>query len=62
MKNIALSLDEHFKLLADEIHVEKGGTSLIKAGGQSFTLATPLRNCAQQGFSKTDFVKTEEQK
>jgi hypothetical protein len=59
VENIAVSLGEHLKLIADEIKVVKGGQSEIRVGEKTFLLETSRRSCSRQEISKEDFVLQE---
>jgi hypothetical protein len=59
MENIATSLGRHHKLVADSIHVVKGGQSQVTVGEKIFSVATPRRNCSSHPFKMEDFKQVQ---
>jgi hypothetical protein len=55
IRNIATSLDQHFKLVPDSIQLVKGGLSLITIGERQISVKTPRRGCSRHSFTLEDF-------
>ena len=59
VENIATSLDQHLRLVPDDIKLVKGGLSLITVGERQISVRTPRRSCASHTFTLDDFQQVQ---